>query len=117
MATKFVDPAGAVNMTTSAVVLPLGIFVGSKDSVTVTGTLNCCPSGPNVYGVPTVVAFGGGGAEGSAVSVIVTFPETAPAGRLTELSPLLTVPPELPTVWETFAGVCCLPAGFEHPAT
>jgi hypothetical protein len=101
MEVKSVDPAGAVTTTTSDGDAPAGIFVGSKGRVTVTGTENCWPSGPNVYGVPRTVPLDGGGAEGSWVFVMVTFPETAPDGRDTEAPPFVTVPPFDPTVCET----------------
>ena len=63
-----------------------------------TGAANVCPSGPKRYGVPTRAAPAGDGALGSAVIVMVTVDESAPAGIVTEVpSANDTVPPCGPT--------------------
>src|SRR5579884_4083416 len=77
-AVNAVVPSGAVKMRTSFTVLPGGSSVGSIGSVTVTGVVNCCPSGPNATGVPTDVFPAGMGADGSAEAVMVVPAGAAP---------------------------------------
>ncbi len=88
-----------------AAVSPAGRLEGSKLSVTVTGWVNCCPSGPKVTAVPTGVAAGGGGALWVGVTLMVTLAGSAPAGTVTpEPSEALTDPPVVPTA-------CCTGGG------
>lgn len=93
------DPAGAVSTTTLARVAFAGNALESIGSVTVTGARNVCPSGPNVCGTPTAVAFEGEGAFGSLSTLISTSFDSAPAGTTTVVpSSATSVPPAAPIV-------------------
>src|SRR5262249_36789888 len=100
-----VGPAGAVKMDSEEAVLPAGTLAGSNAMVTVTGTRNCWPSGPNVIGVPTGIAVGGAGASGVELTLIMVSPGSAPGGIDTPSpSELVTEPPVAPTVMLTGGG-------------
>src|SRR5271169_3456841 len=64
----------------------------------VTGTANCCPSGPKVTGIPTNVAFAATGALGLKVMEIETLAVRALAGTVTVTPSRLTLPPAGPMV-------------------